>query len=182
MNHPGLLDVHVVVPMELLKQADQLRQIFNVVLGSIAGISLVVGGIGIMNIMLATVTERTREIGIRRALGATRLHIITQFLVETRVPLTAAPRRVGRRGRGGVRRGPRGAVSLSSDRRLRRGDRRGLGAGAGADPAHGVPGGGPPAARHRGRRGGPAIVRVRAGRRAGERRLAGCVPRRLGLL
>jgi putative ABC transport system permease protein len=52
-------------------------------MGLIAAISLLVGGIGIMNIMLATVTERTREIGIRRALGATRSHIVTQFLVET---------------------------------------------------------------------------------------------------
>ncbi|MCY2962838.1 MAG: ABC transporter permease [Planctomycetota bacterium] len=80
--HP-MKDFNVVVPLELLKQAEQLRQIFNVVLGSIAAISLVVGGIGIMNIMLATVTERTREIGIRRALGARRRDIIEQFLTET---------------------------------------------------------------------------------------------------
>jgi len=78
-------DYSIVVPMELLKQADQLRMIFNVVLGSIAAISLVVGGIGIMNIMLATVTERTREIGIRRALGATQRDITSQFLTETMV-------------------------------------------------------------------------------------------------
>jgi len=76
-------DVAVIVPLELLKQADQIRQIFNVVLGSIAAISLLVGGIGIMNIMLATVTERTREIGIRRALGARQQDIIEQFLTET---------------------------------------------------------------------------------------------------
>ena len=76
-------DYDVVVPLELLRQADQIRSIFNIVLGSIAGISLVVGGIGIMNIMLATVTERTREIGIRRALGARRKDITRQFLVET---------------------------------------------------------------------------------------------------
>ena len=76
-------DYAVVVPLELLKQADQLRLIFNVVLGSIAAISLLVGGIGIMNIMLATVTERTREIGIRRALGARRRDITNQFLTET---------------------------------------------------------------------------------------------------
>jgi len=76
-------DFAVVVPLELLKQADQLRQIFNIVLGSIAAISLVVGGIGIMNIMLATVTERTREIGIRRAIGAKQRDIIEQFLTET---------------------------------------------------------------------------------------------------
>jgi putative ABC transport system permease protein len=82
-THQGKKDYSVVVPLELLKQADQLRNIFNVVLGSIAGISLLVGGIGIMNIMLATVTERTREIGIRRALGARRIDIIQQFLTET---------------------------------------------------------------------------------------------------
>ncbi len=82
-NHPNDHDYAIVVPLELLKQADQIRAIFNMVLGSIAAISLIVGGIGIMNIMLATVTERTKEIGIRRALGARRGDIITQFLTET---------------------------------------------------------------------------------------------------
>ena len=81
--HGTKKDYAVVVPLELLRQADQLRQIFNIVLGSIAAISLVVGGIGIMNIMLATVTERTREIGIRRALGARQADITQQFLTET---------------------------------------------------------------------------------------------------
>jgi putative ABC transport system permease protein len=81
-------DYAVVVPKELLRQAERTRAMFNVLLVVIAGISLLVGGIGIMNIMLATVTERTREIGIRRALGATRPHIIQQFLTET-VVLTA---------------------------------------------------------------------------------------------
>ncbi len=81
-------DYAVVVPKELLRQAERTRAMFNVLLVVIAGISLLVGGIGIMNIMLATVTERTREIGIRRALGATRRHIIHQFLIET-VVLTA---------------------------------------------------------------------------------------------
>ncbi len=76
-------DYEIIVPLELLRQAEQTKHIFNIVLGSIAAISLVVGGIGIMNIMLATVTERTREIGIRRALGAKKQDIITQFLVET---------------------------------------------------------------------------------------------------
>ena len=76
-------DYEIVVPLELLLRAEETKRIFNVVLGSIASISLLVGGIGIMNVMLATVTERTREIGIRRALGAKRRHIVTQFLVET---------------------------------------------------------------------------------------------------
>ncbi len=78
-------DVKMIVPLELLRQQEATARIFNMVLGSIAVISLLVGGIGIMNVMLATVTERTREIGIRRALGAKKSHIVTQFLVETAV-------------------------------------------------------------------------------------------------
>ncbi len=76
-------DVDVVVPEELLEQARVTRFMFMLFMGLIAAISLLVGGIGIMNIMLATVTERTREIGIRRALGATQNHIVLQFLAET---------------------------------------------------------------------------------------------------
>jgi putative ABC transport system permease protein len=82
-------DYEIVVPLELLKRAERTKQIFNIVLGSIAAISLLVGGIGIMNIMLANVTERTREIGIRRALGARRGDIVQQFVIEA-VMLSAA--------------------------------------------------------------------------------------------
>jgi len=76
-------DYRISVPLALLRQAEATKRTFNIVLGSIAGISLLVGGIGIMNIMLASVTERTREIGIRRAIGAKRRQIIGQFLIET---------------------------------------------------------------------------------------------------
>jgi putative ABC transport system permease protein len=76
-------DYRMIVPLELLKRAEETKRIFSIVLGSIAAISLLVGGIGIMNIMLASLTERTREIGIRRALGARRGDIIQQFLIET---------------------------------------------------------------------------------------------------
>ena len=80
---PDRQDFAVVVPYELLEQAKTTRLMFMMFMCLIAAISLVVGGIGIMNIMLATVTERTREIGIRRALGAKRADITQQFLVET---------------------------------------------------------------------------------------------------
>ncbi len=81
--HKDKKDYRIVVPLELLRQAKRTKLIFSIVLGSIATISLLVGGIGIMNIMLATVSERTREIGIRRALGARKHDIIVQFLSET---------------------------------------------------------------------------------------------------
>jgi putative ABC transport system permease protein len=84
-RHADNTDFEIQVPLELLRQAEREKRIWNLVLGSIAGISLLVGGIGIMNIMLATVSERTKEIGIRRALGATRSHIVAQFMVESMV-------------------------------------------------------------------------------------------------
>ena len=81
--HGGTEDFELVVPEALLEQSRATQRLFNIVMGCIAGISLLVGGIGIMNIMLATVLERTREIGVRRAVGAKKRDIVTQFLVES---------------------------------------------------------------------------------------------------
>jgi putative ABC transport system permease protein len=94
VRHPGLTDIGLIVPYELLENARRRARTGLWISASIAAISLLVGGIGIMNIMLANVTERTREIGIRRALGATRKHIVSQFLVETSV-LSAAGGLIG---------------------------------------------------------------------------------------
>ncbi len=81
-HHFNNEDYSIVIPYELLRQEEKERQIYNFLLGAIAAISLVVGGIGIMNIMLATVMERTREIGIRRAVGARKSDIMSQFVTE----------------------------------------------------------------------------------------------------
>ena len=82
-THHAAKDYEIVIPAELLAQSQRTQRLFNIIMGSIAAISLLVGGIGIMNIMLASVTERTREIGIRRAVGATRRDVLSQFLNET---------------------------------------------------------------------------------------------------
>lgn len=84
-HHFSNKDFSIVIPVELLKQEEKERRIYNILLGSIAAISLLVGGIGIMNIMLATVMERTREIGVRRAIGAKKDDILSQFITESLV-------------------------------------------------------------------------------------------------
>jgi len=82
-RHYGVEDFEVIIPQLLLQQEQRTKDIFNIVLGAIAGISLVVGGIGIMNIMLASVMERTREIGTRLAIGARKSDVVFQFLAES---------------------------------------------------------------------------------------------------
>jgi putative ABC transport system permease protein len=90
----GGTPVDVIVPREILRQKERTQRIFNVVTGAIAAISLLVGGIGIMNIMLASVAERTPEVGVRRALGATQRDVAAQFLVESSL-LTVAGGLIG---------------------------------------------------------------------------------------
>ena len=84
-RHAGMRDYTLVVPQQLFRQHQQTQRIFQVVMGAIAGVSLLVGGIGIMNIMLANVLERRREIGLLRALGARRRDVVAQFLREASV-------------------------------------------------------------------------------------------------
>jgi putative ABC transport system permease protein len=81
-RHREIVDLESQVPLEILQQSQKTQHLFNLVMALIAGISLLVGGIGIMNIMLASVNERTREVGVRRALGASKKDIVIQFLVE----------------------------------------------------------------------------------------------------
>ena len=84
-QHGNIRDYEIIIPAELLRQKQQTQDMFNLIMAAIASISLLVGGIGIMNIMLATVTQRTREIGIRRCIGATKWDIIRQFMLEALV-------------------------------------------------------------------------------------------------
>jgi len=84
-KHYNVKDYKIVIPEELLEQRQKTQKIFNIVMGAIAGISLLVGGIGIMNIMLSNILERTREIGIRRAIGATKENILRQFMYEAMI-------------------------------------------------------------------------------------------------
>lgn len=83
MRHGGMDDYELIIPAALLEQQKQTQQIFNMVMACVAGISLLVGGIGIMNIMLANVMERTKEIGLLRAVGATQNDIRQQFIAES---------------------------------------------------------------------------------------------------
>ncbi len=89
IQHRGKQNYELIVPRQLMQQAKKTQRIFNFILASIGGISLIVGGIGIMNVLLASISERTREIGIRRAVGAGREDIIAQFLAEA-ILLTAS--------------------------------------------------------------------------------------------
>jgi len=81
--HKGIKDFSIIIPEEVLRKKQEAQQVFNIVMALIAAISLLIGGIGIMNIMLASVKERIHDIGIRRAIGATRINILIQFLCES---------------------------------------------------------------------------------------------------
>jgi len=83
LSHNNVRDYQMIVPWQLMYQAKETQKVFNFILTAIGGISLIVGGIGIMNVLLAVIAERTREIGIRRAVGATRRDIVAQFMAES---------------------------------------------------------------------------------------------------
>ena len=85
VQHRGVDDYRIVVPVQLLREARRTRSLFSLVMGSIAGLSLLVGGIAVMNVMLANVSEQTREIGLRMALGASRRRIVNLYLSHSMV-------------------------------------------------------------------------------------------------
>ena len=89
LRHYGVKDYSIILPEEILSQKQKTQRTFNIVMSAIAGISLLVGGIGIMNIMLANMLERTKEIGLRRAVGATKSDVLFQFISEALAICTA---------------------------------------------------------------------------------------------